>query len=52
MKKRKNITVKLSSIGCKEKCVMNRTLPIGNDQFRLVREKSEYYVDRVRDDNR
>lgn len=25
---------------------MNRTLPIGNDQFRLVREKNEYYVDK------
>jgi len=25
---------------------MNRTLPIGNDQFRMVREKKEYYVDK------
>lgn len=25
---------------------MNKTLPIGNDQFRLVREKKEYYVDK------
>lgn len=25
---------------------MNKMLPIGNDQFRLVREKEEYYVDK------
>lgn len=25
---------------------MDKTLPIGNDQFRLVRERNEYYVDK------
>ena len=32
--------------GHMEEITMNRTLPIGNDQFRLVREKNEYYVDK------
>ena len=30
----------------REENSMDRRLPIGNDQFRSVREKNEYYIDK------